>query len=171
VLLTVGTVVRPHGVRGELVVHPRTDVPERRFTPGAALRRADGGATVVSAARPHQGRWLLRLVGVDSREDAEAWAGTDLLVDINPHDEVDDDDFPDAVLVGCAVATTREPDHVLGTVRDVLHHGAQDLLVVDAADAEVLVPFVRAVVPVVDLTQRRILLDPPPGLFPGDAEG
>jgi 16S rRNA processing protein RimM len=89
----------------------------------------------------------------------------------------DPDEFNDHDLIGL-VAVTVTGDRV-GTVTDVLHHG-QDLLVISAAgDAgagagagagETLVPFVRAIVPEVDIAAGRLVLDPPPGLLdPGEA--
>ncbi|MER5387432.1 ribosome maturation factor RimM, partial [Saccharopolyspora sp. NPDC002686] len=73
--LAVGRIVRPHGVRGELVVEVLTDSPELRFAPGSVLgtqRRGKGRGQnlTVAATRPHAGRLLLRAEGVDGREAA-----------------------------------------------------------------------------------------------------
>src|SRR6266700_2777690 len=80
----------------------------------------------------------------------------------------DPDEFNDHALLGLQVLTTAGA--LVGTVRDVLHHG-QDLLVVQQAagpPAEALVPFVTPIVPVVDIAAGRLIIDPPPGLLDPD---
>jgi len=87
----------------------------------------------------------------------------------------DPDEFNDHDLIGLAAVTVA--GERVGTVTDVLHHG-QDLLVITSGPGgvaggggeETLVPFVRAIVPEVDLAAGRLVLDPPPGLLdPGEA--
>jgi 16S rRNA processing protein RimM len=128
--------------------------------------------------RWHLGRLLVRFDGLADRTRAEELAGALLLVDSAAVGTPEDpDEFNDHDLIGL-VAVTVAGDRV-GTVTDVLHHG-QDLLVISAAgDAgagagagtgETLVPFVRAIVPDVDIAAGRLVLDPPPGLLdPGQA--
>jgi 16S rRNA processing protein RimM len=69
-------------------------------------------------------------------------------------------------LVGLDVVTTA--GEAVGTVSEVLHLPAQDVLSVTSGDREILVPFVSAVVPQVDIDARRIVIDPPPGLLDAD---
>ncbi|MBV8930950.1 MAG: ribosome maturation factor RimM [Kutzneria sp.] len=165
----VGRVVRPHGVRGELVVEVRTDSPEERFVPGALLltRSRDGvaGTATVVAARPHAGRLLVEFAGVTDRDAAEAMRGVLLLVDAAALPPTDDpDEFHDRELEGLVVRST-DGDHV-GVVREILHGPGGDLLVVERAGAsEVLVPFVHAIVPVVDPAGGHVVIDPPAGLL------
>ena len=73
--VVVGRVVRPHGIRGEVVVVPGTDRPDERFARGARLHRSTGGDLVVRAARPHGDRWLVSLAGVSTRDQAEGLRG------------------------------------------------------------------------------------------------
>jgi 16S rRNA processing protein RimM len=164
--VVVGRIGRPHGIGGEVTVEVRTDEPDARFAPGSRLLvDPPGPDRVVSSARWHSGRLLLRLEGVADRSAAEALRGTLLHVERSA-DEVPDepDDYYDSTLVGCAAVLT--DGTAVGEVEDVLHLPAQDLLVVrTAAGAEVLVPFVAAIVPEVDLEDRRIVLDPPDGLL------
>src|SRR4051794_9548142 len=79
--LLVGVVLRPHGLRGELVVDVHTDSPEQRFAPGAVLDRSTGGSLTVESSRPHSGRLLVRFAEAPDREAAEALRGVRLLVD------------------------------------------------------------------------------------------
>ena len=175
--LVVGRVGRAHGVRGEVSVQVRTDDPGRRFAPGTVLATdpAALGPLAVGSVRWHLGRLLVRFDGLADRTRAEELAGALLLVDSAAVGTPEDpDEFNDHDLIGL-VAVTVAGDRV-GTVTDVLHHG-QDLLVISAAGAgagagagETLVPFVRAIVPEVDIVAGRLVLDPPPGLLdPGEA--
>jgi 16S rRNA processing protein RimM len=161
-------------------VQVRTDDPGRRFAPGSVLATdpAALGPLTVGSVRWHLGRLLVRFDGLADRTRAEELAGALLLVDSAAVGTPEDpDEFNDHDLIGL-VAVTVAGDRV-GTVTDVLHHG-QDLLVISAAgDAgagagagtgETLVPFVRAIVPDVDIAAGRLVLDPPPGLLdPGQA--
>lgn len=171
--LVVGRVAKSHGVRGELVVDIRTDSPEERFAPGSVLlgRAPRGGGDaeyVVEAARSHSGRLLLRLEGVGDRDSADALRGTLFLVDSADLDAPDDpEEFHDHQLIGLRADL---PDgSALGEVVDVEHSGAGERLVVRRSDVEdgrnLLVPFVHAIVPEVDLGAGRVVVDPPEGLL------
>lgn len=160
----VGRVGRPHGVRGEVGVAVRTDAPDERFTVGAQLAAGDGRVLTVSSVRPHAGRLLVRFEGVDDRVGAEALRGTLLTVDVRTLAPIEDpDEFHDHELEGLLVVDTTGAE--LGTVREVLHNPGGDLLVIATEPGEVLVPFVREIVPDVDLAGRRVVLQPPEGLF------
>jgi 16S rRNA processing protein RimM len=172
VQLVVGRIGRPHGVRGEVTVEVRTDDPDQRFAPGMTLATdpAAAGPLTVEEARWHKGILLLALAGVDDRDAAEALRGTMLVIDsaqIAPSD--DPDEFHDYHLIGLAVVTTDGTR--VGEVTDVLHHG-QDLLVVHRPSGdEAYVPFVKALVPEIDLDKGVLVVDAPPGLFDsGEAE-
>lgn len=165
-MLVVGRIGRPHGIRGEVTVEVRTDDPDARFAPGAVLATdpASAGPLTIEQAHWHSGRLLLSFAGVHDRSGAEALRGTLLLFDFAdvPLPE-DPDEFHDQQLIGLAVETVR--GERVGTVTEVRHTG-QDLLVVGrAVGAEIYVPFVAAIVPEVDVTGGRIVIDPPPGLL------
>ncbi|KWX67427.1 ribosome maturation factor RimM [Mycobacterium sp. NAZ190054] len=168
--LVVGRVVKAHGVTGELSVEVRTDDPENRFVPGAVLRGrpSRGGAErdyVIESVRPHGDRMLVRLAGVADRDTADALRGTLFLVDSADLPPIEDpDEFYDHQLEGMVVATT--DGRSVGTVAEVLHTAAGELLAVrDADGAEVLVPFVSAIVVSVSLADNAIEIDPPEGLL------
>ncbi|EIE97999.1 ribosome maturation factor RimM [Saccharomonospora glauca] len=172
--VVVGRVVKPHGIRGELAVDVRTDSPEERFVPGAVLTaRARNGATrtlTVAAVRPHGGRLLVRFDEVPDRTAAEEARGLTLLVDADDLPPIDDpDEFYDHELEGLRAELV--DGTVVGTVREVVHSPGGELLAVDVETSgtrrEVLVPFVAAIVPHVDVAEGRIVLDPPEGLLDG----
>ncbi|TDE35540.1 ribosome maturation factor RimM [Nonomuraea mesophila] len=164
--LVVGRIGRPHGVRGEVTVEVRTDDPELRFAPGTSIATdpAGRGPLVVEGRRWHKGLLLVSFAGVSGRDAAEDLRNTMLVIDsaeVAPPE--DPDEFHDHQLIGLAVETASgEP---VGEVTDVLHHG-QDLLVVRRKEADdALIPFVKALVPMVDVEAGRLVVDPPEGLL------
>lgn len=164
--VVVGRIGRPHGVRGEVTVEVRTDDPDLRFAPGAVLltEPAGRGPLTVAGRRWHREVLLLQLEGVDSRETAEDLRNTELHVPVADLPELDDPDvFYDHQLVGL---TARLPDGaVLGEVAAVRHEGAEILVLRPAGGGELLVPFVTAIVPTVDLAGGFLVVDPPEGLL------
>ncbi len=167
----VGTLGRPHGLRGELTVFLRTDSPDARFAPGASLEVGPGGRPMtVTAARRHAGSLLLTLDCVADRTAAEALRGLDVWARV-PAGEVPDEEgtFYDRQLVGLGVRDAA--GRPVGRVTAVQHPPAQDLLVVDVAGVQRLVPFVAALVPVVDLAAGFLQVADVPGLLDDGEEG
>jgi 16S rRNA processing protein RimM len=166
VQLVVGRIGRPHGVRGEVTVEVLTDDPERRFAVGTSITTdpADAGPLVVAGRRWHKDILLVSCEGVSDRDVAEELRGTMLVIDSAAVEPLDDpDEFHDHQLIGLAVETVAGDP--VGEITDVLHHG-QDLLVVRRKGAdEALIPFVKALVPEVDLEGGRLVVDPPEGLL------
>jgi len=186
--LVVGRIARPHGVRGEVSVAVHTDEPERRFAVGSVLATdpAEAGPLTVATVRWHTGRLLVGFDGIMDRDQAEGLRGVWLTLDSAQAESSDDpDEFHDHELIGLAVVTVSgEP---VGRVTDVRHFG-QDLLVIEPAGRAgaqpaaagpagpvrpgqpaqpdgLLVPFVAAIVPEVDVAAGRLVIDPPPGLL------
>jgi 16S rRNA processing protein RimM len=167
--LVVGRVVKAHGITGEVVVEIRTDDPDTRFAPGSSLRGrpSHGGPEsryVVESVRDHGGRLLVRLDGVADRNAAQALRGTVFIVDSQDLPPIEDpDEFYDHQLEGLQVVTTTGT--AVGSVAEVLHTAAGELLSVRTEQGEVLVPFVSAIVTSVSLAEQRIEIDPPEGLL------
>ncbi|HUB23676.1 MAG TPA: ribosome maturation factor RimM [Streptosporangiaceae bacterium] len=173
----VGRIGRPHGIRGEVVVGVRTDEPDLRFAVGATLGAGptpEGenppGQLRVSSTRWHSGQLLVAFAGITDRTAAAELTGSWLTVDASQLPaSPDPDEFRDHELIGLSVRTAA--GQTVGVVTDVLHYG-QDLLVVrDPGGQEHLVPFVKAIVPEVDVAAGTLVIDPPPGLLdPAQAE-
>jgi 16S rRNA processing protein RimM len=163
--LVVGRIGRPHGLRGEVSVVVRTDAPDQRFSIGSVFRLSAGRRLTVAGTRWHRGMLLVRLEGVEDRDAAEALRGTLLTVttdELPPSD--DPDEFHDHQLVGLRAELA--DGQLVGAVSDVLHGPAGELLVLSRDGlADALVPFVRAIVPTVDLPGGRVVLTPPDGLL------
>ena len=165
--LVVGRIARAHGVGGEVAVEVRTDSPELRFAVGARVETdpAERGPLTVRRTRWHSGRLLVSFDEVPDRTVAEELRGTLLVADSATSPPVDDpEEFWDHQLIGLAALSV--VGDRLGEVEDVLHAPAGDLLVVRTpAGGELLVPFVRAIVPDVDVTRGHVVVDPPDGLL------
>ncbi len=166
-LVVIGRIKRAHGIKGELGVEIRTDEPERRFATGTSVTCGDRTLTI-SSSRRHSGRLLVTFREVSDRTAAEQLHGRLIEVDVDPSERPDDpDELYDHQLIGLQVRDS--DDTVVGTVSAVMHGSAQDTLVVDAAADEVLIPFVQAHVPVVDLAEGFVRLAGVPGLLDPEA--
>ena len=181
-LVQIGRVIKPHGVRGELVVDPTTDDPKGRFAVGAEILGKQAGKEqylVVKTMRPHQGRLLVRFESIPDRTEAERLRGMKFFAEPVFDDE---DAYYDHELVGLRVlncgavdaetANARayegaqpEPEDI-GEVTSVVRGPAQRLLSVRTEDGEeVLIPFVESIVPIVDLDNEALVITPPEGLL------
>jgi 16S rRNA processing protein RimM len=167
--VVVGRIGKAHSLRGEVSVDPRTDEPERRFAVGAVLAAArpngsDPRKLTIKAVRWHQDRLLISFEEIPDRNAAEASRGLVLRVTLDPADAPEDpEEFYDHQLVGLAAYTTEGA--AIGEVTEVIHTSGQDLLAIRTSTGEVLVPFVQALVPVVDLAARRLEVADRPGLL------
>jgi 16S rRNA processing protein RimM len=166
-LLVVGRIGKPQGIKGEVTVEVRTDAPDERFADGAVLltEPPERGPLTVASTRDQNGRLMVAFEGVEDRNGAEALRDTLLQVDARsiPPSE-DPEEFHDFELVG--LRAELEDGTVVGSVGEVLHLPHGDVLSVDRSDApELLIPFVLAMVPVVDVAGGRVVLTPPEGLL------
>ncbi len=150
-LLEVGRVVKPHGIRGEVVVDLVSNRPERRLVEGSVLE-SDRGSLEVVASRPHQGRWIVAFAGVDDRDGAEALRGTVL----SAHALDEEGALWVHELVGAEVLGVDGTSH--GRVAQVEANPASDLLVLDGGG---LVPLRF----VVSHRPGQVVIDPPAGLL------
>lgn len=149
-MLDVARIVKPHGLKGEVVVELLTNRTER--AQAGTVLHSDRGDFAIVRSSPHQGRWIVQFEGVDSIDKANELRGTVLRAE--PLDD------PDALwvheLIGAQVVDTVGTD--LGTVKEVEANPASDLLVLEGGG---LVPLTF----VVKTEPGRITVDPPPGLL------
>lgn len=186
----IGRIIKPHGVRGELVVDPTTDYPEERFAPGEVLHGQQPGKELtltVEKVRPHQGRLLVSFREVPDRNTAESLRGIRFFAE--PLEDDDDDAYYDHELEGLRVLNCGDVDkdtayarayegqlpepEDIGVIVGVQHTPAGQLLEVridednslPTAGKEILIPFRHAIVPIVDLDNQAIVITPPVGLL------
>jgi 16S rRNA processing protein RimM len=168
VLVVVGRIGRPHGIRGAVSIEVRTDEPDRRFAVGSHLLSDSGQELVVASSTWHSGRLLLTFEGYDDRSAVEQLRNQILSVD-RPDGELPEDpeEFYDSALVDCQVVDG--DGALIGRVTEVSHLPAQDMLIIRTEDdREVLVPFIEEFVPTVDIAARCIVISPPDGLLDED---
>lgn len=171
--LTVARVSKAHGLKGEVALDLRTDDPESRLAVGERLTTVppDAGPLTVTHAREHQGRWLVTFAEITGRTAAEELRGTELVVEADVSDE--EDAWYPHELAGLRVELA--DGTVVGTVVSLEYLPAHESLLIDeilsdGGTARTLVPFVLAIVPVVDVAGGRVVLTPPGGLLARDAD-
>jgi 16S rRNA processing protein RimM len=176
--IEIGKIVAPQGLRGELRVYPDSDFPERFLEPGTRWLLQPGQkqpqAIELVSGRYLQGKglYVVQLAGIDNRTQAETLRGATLLVAASDRPHLEEDEFHVLDLIGLEVFD-QATQVLIGNVVQVFPAG-NDLLEVERSPVPgaageksqtVLIPFVKAIVPVVDLAQRRIEITPPPGLI------
>ena len=171
-LMVVGKIVAAQGLKGELRILPLSDFPERFTRAGQRwLQRRDEAPRVVELRGgrqlPGKELFVVRLADVDSREAAEALVGEQLLVRANDRPKLARGEFHLLDLVGTEVRLL-ETGQVIGRVCDLIHAG-NDLLEVEqdspSGPRRLLIPFVKAIVPEVHLSEGWVGITPPPGLL------
>ncbi len=173
--MTVGRVIKPHGLRGEVVVEVLSDVPGRLARGSRLLAVADpeaAGAAPgapppqelrVTASRPHGGGRLVRFAGHEDRDAAEELRGLWLAVERAAVPPAPPGTYYHYELVGCRVCDAEAGE--LGTVVDLVEDGGGLLLLVADGERQVPVPFVERFLRRVDVARGEIELELPPGLL------
>ncbi len=163
--LVVARIGRAHGVLGEATIEVRTDQPEDRFYVGSVLATepTSFGPLTISSVRDHNGILLLGFQGVSDRNQVEILRNVLLVAEVDIEADSTEDDFHVQQLLECLVSTDEGVQ--IGLVTDVINLPGQDLLAVDYNGREILIPFVKAIVPIVDVKARKITIAPPAGLL------
>lgn len=160
----VGLVVKPHGIRGEVIIDNLSDAPDR-FSAGVVLMVGpDESLMRVVHSSQHKGRLIVAFEGVTDRNSAEMMRGWNVVIDNSEIMALDEDAFWEHELVGMTVVDSSGKQ--LGVLASVLRRAEQDLwcVTVEGGD-DVLVPAAKPIVRSVDRIGRVIVLEPPHGLF------
>lgn len=164
-LLLVGRVARAHGNKGQVIVNPETDFPERRFRRGQVLLVGPEHGPVPRAIREvrfQQGRPVVALDGIETMDDAEALAGAGLWVAADTVEPLPENTFYRHDLVGCEVID--RGGGAVGTVTAVEGPMERSNLVVKGPRGEVMIPLAAGIASV-DVAAKRITVTPPEGLL------
>ena len=158
--LLVGRIGRAHGILGEATIEVRTDQPEDRFAIGARVQTDKLGDLVISSHRWHNRTLLLGFENITDRNGVENLRDTLMYADVDIEaDGEDENNYHVLQLIGCTAFL--ESGEEFGEVTEVVNLPAQDLLAIETRDGEVLIPFVRQLVPVVDVKNKRLTVIPP----------
>lgn len=168
--LRVGRLVKAHGLKGALKLELYTDSPDQRFRAGQELELQVpetsewfGKTVKVAELRFYNQSPVLFLEGIQDRSQAETLVKAILLIETDLEQLPEDPEaWYDHQLVGLTALVGEE---VVGKVIRVDHLPAQDLLAIEISNGEVLVPFVKQIVPSVDIQKGQVVLTPPAGLF------
>jgi 16S rRNA processing protein RimM len=168
--LRVGRLVKAHGLKGALKLELYTDSPDQRFRAGQELELQVpetsewfGKTVKVAELRFYNQSPVLFLEGIQDRSQAETLVKAILLIETDLEQLPEDPEaWYDHQLVGL---TSLVGEEVVGKVIRVDHLPAQDLLAIETSNGEVLVPFVKQIVPSVDIQKGQVVLTPPAGLF------
>jgi 16S rRNA processing protein RimM len=161
--LVVGRVVRPHGVRGALLIEPLSKIIDS-LEPGSRVFLGEGNRSVelISSAY-HQGRLRVSLRGVDDRDQAEQFRGMEVKIRTSQAAPLDEDEYYYWQIIG--LQAVLESGEALGEIVDILETGANDVYIVRRLDGEeLLLPAIASVILKVDLEAGTITVRLMPGL-------
>jgi len=165
-MVLVGTIARPHGLKGHVVINPETDFAEERFAEGATFwtRSLRGDEQMVVVASRMQGaRPVVLFDGIARIEDAEGLAGLELRVPEETLYPLADGTYYHHQLIGCVVETPG--GERIGAVARVEGGAAGSLLAIDGVNGEILIPLAVEITTSVDIEAKRIVVNPPDGLL------
>lgn len=165
-LLKVGVITTTHGVRGEVKVYPTTDEPERfldleyvLLDTGKELRRLD-----IKNVRFFKNLVILKFDGIDNINDIEKYKGRDLWIPREEAQELDEDEYYIADLLGMKVLL--EDGSEFGTLKNVMETGANDVYIVDSVEhGEVLLPAIKESILDVDIETNTMTVHLMKGLL------
>ena len=158
--LLVGRIGRAHGILGEATIEVRTDEPDRRFAFGNKVLTDAHGELKIISGRVHNGILLLGFDGITDRNGIEKLRNVLIYCEVDINEPgIDEDDFHVLQLIGCTAQL--ESGESIGEVTDVINLPGQDLLAIAGENGEILIPFVRQLVPTVDIAARKVVVVPP----------
>jgi 16S rRNA processing protein RimM len=161
--LVLGRIVRPHGVRGMLLVDGYTDVIRALKPASEILLGPNKVPAVVRSFRAHRARYLLSIEGCDDRDMAETWRGQDIFLPLEDAEPLPEGVYYHWQILGLTVAT--QEGELLGTVDQILETGANDVYIVRSETGEeLLLPAIESVILRTDLENRQLTVRLIPGM-------
>ena len=160
--LVVGRIGRAHGVLGEATIEVRTDDPDLRFAVGEKLTLENGNTLTISSNRWHNQILLLSFNGINDRNKIEELRNQLLYAEVDTKAN-QPGEYHFQQLIGCQVILA--DGSKLGEVKEIVQLPGQDLLSVESAKGEVLIPMVKQIIVSIDVDQKIIQINPPEGLL------
>lgn len=165
-LVAIARIARSHGLRGEVSADVLTDFPDRfdgledvvAVLPGDSRRELR-----IERFRFQNERVLLKFFGIDRIEDTDILKNAEICVHENEAVELEEDEFFDWELSGCFVETVE--GQAVGLVKELMRTGGTEVLVIEGAEKEYLIPFAESICIEVDVENKKIVIDPPDGLL------
>ena len=160
--LVVGRIGRAHGVLGEATIEVQTDDPDIRFQIGNKLTLDDGKQLTIRSSRWHNQILLLAFDGVTDRNQIEELRDQLISSDVDL-DLLAPGEYHFQQLIGCEVF--QQNGELIGAVDEIVKLPGQDLLSVNRAGAQVLIPMVKQIIIEIDVLAKKIVVNPPEGLL------
>ena len=160
--LVVGRIGRAHGVLGEATVQVQTDDPDLRFKVGAKLILDNGKDLIIRSARWHNQILLLAFDGVVDRNQIEELRDQMISAEVDIT-SLSPGEYHYQQLLGCQVFL--QNDELIGEVDEIVKLPSQDLLSVAKNGKKVLIPMVKKIIISIDISTKKIVVDPPEGLL------
>ena len=167
--MKIGELIAPQGLKGDIRIKPSSDFPERFTKPGKRWIQKDNELpTEIKLKKgtliPGKSIYIISIEGVLDRSSAEEFVGWKLVVPVNNRPNLSNDEYHYFDLIGLEVRKGIQKT-LIGYVTDLIK-GGNDLLEIELVEGKkVLVPFVKKIVPEIEIKEKWLLIDPPPGLF------
>lgn len=165
-LVAIARVVRPRGLKGEVVAEILTDFPERFEVLKTVTGLRPAGVPLelkVEKSWFQSGRVILKFAGYDTVESGETLRDIEICIPEAEVVDLEDDEYFDWQLTGCKVETI--DGTTIGKVKELMRTGGTELLVVEGETKEYLIPFAEAICVEVEIENELIRIDPPEGLL------
>jgi 16S rRNA processing protein RimM len=165
---TIGKIVAPFGIHGELKVQPSTDIPDRFVTLEAVYLSPRYHLSTIEAVRPYKEDMLLiKFQGIDDVTAAEALCNSELCVPLSALPELPSGCYYQHDIVGLQVL--KLDGNLVGVVEEIMSTGGNDVYIVKAPDKkQILIPAIKEVVKQIDLIRHVMYIDPMKGLLDDD---
>src|SRR5437660_10737466 len=162
---TIGKIVAPFGIRGELKTFSLSDVPDRFSRLDSVHLAPDYRRYVIERVRPYKGTMvLLKFGGIDDATTAETLRNCDVCIPLSQLAELPPDTYYQYDIFGLRVVTLDERE--VGIITDIIVTGSNDVYVVKAQDSrQILIPAIKEVIKQIDLIRRIIYINPMKGLL------
>lgn len=156
---TVGQILKPQGIKGEIKVKPLTDDMTRFDELKAILIKEDNGykSIAIENTRYMGDNVILKLEGCDDRSSAEGFRDRHIWIPRNVARELPQDTYFTADIIGCTVRTNM--GKVLGSIVDIIYTGSNDVYIIESEYGEILIPALKKVVRKVDVKNKLIKID------------
>ncbi len=165
--VVIGLILKPHGIKGEVKVKPVTDFPERFLKLKRAFLVSVHGARKeisIEKAKVLRDIVLLKIRGIDSISEAEKYRGDEIVIMPEDRFKLPPDYYYESDLIGMQVVLSH--GEMIGTIVDVQSYPAQDLLIVKTGSGrEILLPFVKEIVPELLPEEGKVIVNNISGLF------
>ena len=167
--MSIGKIVSAQGLKGDIRIKPNSDFPERFIKPGKRwIQKADELPSEIQLVKgkpmPGKSIYILSIEGISNRNSAEKIIGWNLVIPENSRPNMSNDEYHYLDLIG--LETKKGPEKTLiGFVTDLIK-GGNDLLEIELIEGKkVLVPFVKEIIPEINIKEKWLLINPPPGLL------